>query len=52
MALVINDENQRLQHRRGFISRDLAGISVILAIAAICYFAFPYNLALLTRMIT
>ncbi|MGO6985706.1 branched-chain amino acid ABC transporter permease [Rhizobium leguminosarum] len=52
MALVMNDENQRLQHHRGFISRDLAGIAVILAIAAIGYFAFPDNLALLTRMIT
>ncbi|TAX57088.1 branched-chain amino acid ABC transporter permease [Rhizobium leguminosarum] len=52
MALVMNDENQRLQHRRGFITRDLIGIAVIIAIAAIGYFAFPDNLALLTRMIT
>ncbi|WP_392709557.1 branched-chain amino acid ABC transporter permease [Rhizobium ruizarguesonis] len=52
MALVMNDENGPLQHRRGFISRDLIGIAVIIAIAAIDYFAFPDNLALLTRMIT
>ncbi|RXT24759.1 branched-chain amino acid ABC transporter permease [Rhizobium leguminosarum] len=52
MALVMNDENEGLQHRRGFISRDLIGIAVILATAAIGYFAFPDNLALLTRMIT
>jgi branched-chain amino acid transport system permease protein len=52
MALVMNDENGPLQHRRGFISRDLIGIAVIIAIAAIGYFAFPDNLALLTRMIT
>ncbi|QJS29146.1 branched-chain amino acid ABC transporter permease [Rhizobium ruizarguesonis] len=52
MALVMNDENGPLQHRRGFITRDLIGIAVIIAIAAIGYFAFPDNLALLTRMIT
>ncbi|TCA32328.1 branched-chain amino acid ABC transporter permease [Rhizobium leguminosarum bv. viciae] len=52
MALVMNDENGPLQHRRGFIDRDLIGIAVIIAIAAIGYFAFPDNLALLTRMIT
>ncbi|PDS75556.1 branched-chain amino acid ABC transporter permease [Rhizobium sp. L43] len=52
MALVVNNENGRLQHRRRTISRDLAGIAVITAIAAIGYFAFPDNLALLTRMIT
>ncbi|MGZ2381742.1 branched-chain amino acid ABC transporter permease [Rhizobium brockwellii] len=52
MALVMNNENEGLQHRRGFISGDLAGIAVIIAIAAIGYFAFPDNLALLTRMIT
>ncbi|MGO7215467.1 branched-chain amino acid ABC transporter permease [Rhizobium ruizarguesonis] len=52
MALVMNDENGPIQHRRGFITRDLIGIAVIIAIAAIGYFAFPDNLALLTRMIT
>ncbi|MGO8454347.1 branched-chain amino acid ABC transporter permease [Rhizobium ruizarguesonis] len=52
MALVMNDENGPLQHCRGFITRDLIGIAVIIAIAAIGYFAFPDNLALLTRMIT
>ncbi|TAU01336.1 branched-chain amino acid ABC transporter permease [Rhizobium ruizarguesonis] len=52
MALVMNDENGPLQHRRGFITRDLIGIAVIIAIAAIGYFAFPDNLALMTRMIT
>ncbi|WSH64220.1 branched-chain amino acid ABC transporter permease [Rhizobium ruizarguesonis] len=52
MALVMDDENGPLQHRRGFITRDLIGIAVIIAIAAIGYFAFPDNLALLTRMIT
>ncbi|MBY5401691.1 branched-chain amino acid ABC transporter permease [Rhizobium leguminosarum] len=52
MALVMNDENGPLQHRLGFITRDLIGIAVIVAIAAIGYFAFPDNLALLTRMIT
>jgi len=52
MTLVINNENERLQHRRGFIGRDLAGMAAIIAIAAIGYFAFPDNLALLTRMIT
>ncbi|WP_064694439.1 branched-chain amino acid ABC transporter permease [Rhizobium aegyptiacum] len=52
MALVINNENERLQHRRAFLSRDLAGITVIVAIAAVGYLAFPDNLALLTRMIT
>ncbi|MGO8037918.1 branched-chain amino acid ABC transporter permease [Rhizobium leguminosarum] len=52
MALVMNNENEGLQHRRGFIGRDLIGIAVILAVAAIGYFAFPDNLALLTRMIT
>lgn len=52
MTLVINDENGRLQHRRGVIGRDLAGIAAIIAVAAIGYFAFPDNLALLTRMIT
>ncbi|MEB3045230.1 branched-chain amino acid ABC transporter permease [Rhizobium mulingense] len=52
MALVLNNENGRLQHRRGYVSRDLAGIIVIIAVAAIGYFAFPDNLALLTRMIT
>ncbi len=48
----MNDENGPLQHRLGFITRDLIGIAVIIAIAAIGYFAFPDNLALLTRMIT
>ncbi|MBY5367952.1 branched-chain amino acid ABC transporter permease [Rhizobium leguminosarum] len=52
MALVMNDENGPLHHRLGFITRDLIGIAVIVAIAAIGYFAFPDNLALLTRMIT
>lgn len=52
MALIVNDENQRFPHQRGFISHDLAGIAVILAIAAIGYVAFPDNLALLTRMMT
>ncbi|EJC81137.1 ABC-type branched-chain amino acid transport system, permease component [Rhizobium leguminosarum bv. trifolii WSM2297] len=52
MALVMNNENERLQHRRGAIGRDLAGMAVITAIAAIGYFAFPDNLALLTRMMT
>ncbi|TBY03051.1 branched-chain amino acid ABC transporter permease [Rhizobium laguerreae] len=52
MALVMNDETEALQHRRRFIGRDLIGIAVIIAIAAIGYFAFPDNLALLTRMIT
>ncbi|NEK39268.1 branched-chain amino acid ABC transporter permease [Rhizobium leguminosarum] len=52
MALVMNNENEGLQHRHGFIGRDLIGIAVIIAIAAIGYFAFPDNLALLTRMIT
>ncbi|WP_027668291.1 branched-chain amino acid ABC transporter permease [Rhizobium leguminosarum] len=52
MALVMNNENEGLQHRRGFIGRDLIGIAAIIAIAAIGYFAFPDNLALLTRMIT
>jgi len=53
MALVINNENERLQHRRrGTIGRDLAGIGVIIAVATIGYFAFPDNLALLTRMAT
>ncbi|PDT01274.1 branched-chain amino acid ABC transporter permease [Rhizobium chutanense] len=52
MALVMNNENGRLQHRRGAIGRDLAGIAVITAIAAIGYVAFPDNLALLTRMMT
>ncbi|MBY3170126.1 MULTISPECIES: branched-chain amino acid ABC transporter permease [Rhizobium] len=52
MALVMNNENEGLRHRRGFIGRDLIGLAVIIAIAAIGYFAFPDNLALLTRMIT
>ncbi|OWV87384.1 branched-chain amino acid ABC transporter permease [Rhizobium sp. N122] len=52
MALAINDETEPLQHRRGFLGRDLAAIAVMTAIAAIGYFAFPDNLALLTRMIT
>ncbi|AHG46734.1 ABC transporter permease [Rhizobium leguminosarum bv. trifolii CB782] len=53
MALVINNENERVQHRRrGTIGRDLAGIGVIIAVATIGYFAFPDNLALLTRMAT
>ncbi|MBY5770731.1 branched-chain amino acid ABC transporter permease [Rhizobium laguerreae] len=52
MALVMNNENEGLQHRRGCIGRDLIGLAVIIAIAAIGYFAFPDNLALLTRMIT
>ncbi|MFB2603692.1 branched-chain amino acid ABC transporter permease, partial [Rhizobium phaseoli] len=52
MALVMNKENEGLPHRRGFVSRDLAGIMVIIAVAAVGYFAFPDNLALLTRMIT
>ncbi|MBY5745579.1 branched-chain amino acid ABC transporter permease [Rhizobium leguminosarum] len=52
MALVMNNENEGLRHRRGFIGRDLIGIAVIIAIAATGYFAFPDNLALLTRMIT
>ncbi|MBB2755251.1 UNVERIFIED_ORG: branched-chain amino acid transport system permease protein [Rhizobium aethiopicum] len=52
MALAINDENEHLQRRRGFLGRDLAAIAVMTAIGAIGYFAFPDNLALLTRMIT
>ncbi|KPH05963.1 MULTISPECIES: branched-chain amino acid ABC transporter permease [Rhizobium] len=52
MALVMNNENGRLQRRRGALARDLIGIAVMTAIAAIGYFAFPDNLALLTRMIT
>jgi branched-chain amino acid transport system permease protein len=52
MALLMNDENQRFPHQRGFIGRDLAGIAVILVIAAIGYVAFPDNLALLTRIMT
>lgn len=48
----MNDENGPLQHRLGFITRDLIGIAVIVAIAAIGYFTFPDNLALLTRIIT
>ncbi|WP_184377610.1 branched-chain amino acid ABC transporter permease [Rhizobium sp. BK619] len=52
MALVMNNENGRLQRRRGALARDLIGIAVMPAIAAIGYFAFPDNLALLTRMIT
>ncbi|MGR4846620.1 branched-chain amino acid ABC transporter permease [Rhizobium sp. LARHSG275] len=52
MALVMNDETGPLQHRRGFITRDLIGIAVIVAIAAIGYFTFPDNLALLSRIIT
>ena len=52
MALVMNDENQRLQHRRGALGHDLIGIAVMTVIAAIGYFAFPDNLAFLTRMIT
>ncbi|EJB05675.1 ABC-type branched-chain amino acid transport system, ATPase component [Rhizobium leguminosarum bv. trifolii WSM597] len=52
MALVINNENGRLQPRRRVLARDLIGIAVMTAIAAIGYVAFPDNLALLTRMIT
>ncbi|QKK18126.1 branched-chain amino acid ABC transporter permease [Rhizobium indicum] len=52
MALVMNNENEGLQHRRGSIGRDLIGIAVIIVIGAVGYFAFPDNLALLTRMIT
>ncbi|MFS8144726.1 branched-chain amino acid ABC transporter permease [Rhizobium sp. R635] len=51
MTLVIDNENARLRSRRG-VSGDFAGVAVITAIAAIGYFAFPDNLALLTRMIT
>ncbi|MBX4927866.1 branched-chain amino acid ABC transporter permease [Rhizobium binae] len=51
MALVMNSESERLQHQRSF-SGDLVGIAVIAAIGTIGYFAFPDNLALLTRMIT
>ncbi|EJT04223.1 branched-chain amino acid ABC transporter permease [Rhizobium sp. CCGE 510] len=52
MALAINDDSERLQRRRGFLGGDIAAIAVMTAIAAIGYFAFPDNLALLTRMIT
>ncbi|WP_183697352.1 branched-chain amino acid ABC transporter permease [Rhizobium leguminosarum] len=52
MALVMNNENGGHQRRRGALARDLIGIAVMTAIAAIGYFAFPDNLALLTRMIT
>ncbi|MBX4991464.1 branched-chain amino acid transport system permease protein [Rhizobium binae] len=51
MALVMNSESERLQHQRSF-SGDLVGIAVIAAIGTIGYFAFPDNLALLTRIIT
>ncbi|PDT31786.1 branched-chain amino acid ABC transporter permease [Rhizobium sp. L9] len=51
MTLVMNNETERLRHRRA-VNADLLGIAVITAIAAIGYFAFPDNLALLTRMIT
>jgi len=52
MVLVVNNENGRLRHRRGALGHDLIGIAVMTVIAAIGYFAFPDNLALLTRMIT
>ncbi|MGG7577712.1 branched-chain amino acid ABC transporter permease [Rhizobium sp. Nf11,1] len=51
MTLVMNNETERLRHRRA-VNADLLGVAVITAIAAIGYFAFPDNLALLTRMIT
>ncbi|MBX5002132.1 branched-chain amino acid ABC transporter permease [Rhizobium lentis] len=51
MTLVMNNQTERLRHRRA-LNADLLGIAAITAIAAIGYFAFPDNLALLTRMIT
>lgn len=51
MTLVMNNETERLRHRRA-VNADLLGVAAITAIAAIGYFAFPDNLALLTRMIT
>lgn len=47
----MNNQTERLRHRRA-LNADLLGIAAITAIAAIGYFAFPDNLALLTRMIT
>ncbi|HWT59144.1 MAG TPA: branched-chain amino acid ABC transporter permease [Rhizobium sp.] len=52
MALVVYNKNGRPQHPRRALGRDLAGVAVMTAIAAIGYVAFPDNLALLTRMIT
>ncbi|MDK4732644.1 branched-chain amino acid ABC transporter permease [Rhizobium sp. CNPSo 3490] len=51
MTLVMNNETERLRHRRA-VNADLLGVAAITAIAAVGYFAFPDNLALLTRMIT
>ncbi|MBX5294018.1 branched-chain amino acid ABC transporter permease [Rhizobium sp. NLR15a] len=51
MTLVMNNETERLRHRRA-VKADLLGVAAITAIAAIGYFALPDNLALLTRMIT
>ncbi|MBX5215580.1 MULTISPECIES: branched-chain amino acid ABC transporter permease [unclassified Rhizobium] len=51
MTLVMNNETERLRHRRA-VNADLLGVAAITAIAAIGYFALPDNLALLTRMIT
>ncbi|MBX5131584.1 branched-chain amino acid ABC transporter permease [Rhizobium lentis] len=51
MTLVMNNETERLRHQRA-VNADLLGVAAITAIAAIGYFAFPDNLALLTRMIT
>ncbi|MBB4578875.1 branched-chain amino acid transport system permease protein [Rhizobium aethiopicum] len=47
----MNNETERLRHRRA-VNADLLGVAAITAIAAVGYFAFPDNLALLTRMIT
>ncbi|MBB3350786.1 branched-chain amino acid transport system permease protein [Rhizobium sp. BK049] len=47
----MNNETERLRHQRA-VNADLLGVAAITAIAAIGYFAFPDNLALLTRMIT
>lgn len=51
MALAMDNENFAASRRHRALGRDLAGIAAIIIAAAIGYFLFPDNLALLTRII-
>lgn len=49
---VTDTNNRKTRHpKAGFLQRDLIGVAAILIVAAIGYFLFPDNLALLTRIL-
>ncbi|WP_454849212.1 branched-chain amino acid ABC transporter permease [Rhizobium binxianense] len=51
MTLAMDNENFAASRRHRAVGRDLAGVAAIVIAAAVGYFLFPDNLALLTRII-